>query len=140
MRVSLPISTAACSPAGRSCSAASTLPAAYPRRITKSGVMGASPTRPRTPSVPKYFLLLFFIGLKKLHLRLPATQAGNRVLRPRRVRERSRLRAAPPVVRRPRSRAHAPSLRALQFYRIALCATAPQATETLLRTVGEVHV
>src|SRR5258706_12462880 len=31
-----------------------TLPAAYPSRMTKSGVIGLSPTVPRTPSVPKY--------------------------------------------------------------------------------------
>lgn len=34
----------------------------YPRRMTNSGVIGATPTRPRTPSVPKYFraiLVLF---------------------------------------------------------------------------------
>src|SRR6185369_11475105 len=30
-----------------------TLPAAYPSRMTKSGVIGLSPTVPRTPSVPK---------------------------------------------------------------------------------------
>jgi hypothetical protein len=34
----------------------STSPAAKPRRITNSGVIGNSPTLPRTPSVPKYFL------------------------------------------------------------------------------------
>jgi hypothetical protein len=26
--------------------------------MTNSGVIGASPTRPRTPSVPKYFLFI----------------------------------------------------------------------------------
>jgi hypothetical protein len=37
---------------------ASTRPAAWPRRITKSGVIGDSPTLPRTPSVPKYRLTI----------------------------------------------------------------------------------
>src|SRR5436190_22215552 len=53
MRVSLPISTAG-RPAGRRGSAANVRPAAQPSFITSSGVIGASPTRPRTPSVPKY--------------------------------------------------------------------------------------
>src|SRR5688500_2136944 len=53
MRVSLPINTV-----GRWADevwrCASTLPAAYPIFMTSSGVMGISPTLPRTPSVPKY--------------------------------------------------------------------------------------
>src|SRR6185369_4873288 len=35
-----------------------TLPAAYPSRMTKSGVIGLSPTVPRTPSVPKYLRIV----------------------------------------------------------------------------------
>src|SRR6266852_9514479 len=58
MRVSLPISTAGVSPRRPADSAASTRPAAYPKRSTSSGVIGGSPMRPRTPSVPKYFLLI----------------------------------------------------------------------------------
>ena len=49
-RVSLPMSTLGLPRAPR----AKTRPAAQPSFITKSGVMGATPTRPRTPSVPKY--------------------------------------------------------------------------------------
>ena len=51
MRVSLPISTV-----GRASVFLSTRPTACARRNTKSGVMGACPTVPRMPSVPKYFL------------------------------------------------------------------------------------
>src|SRR4051812_32459232 len=57
MRVSLPMQTAECwrwpltSPAR-------TLPAAYPSRRTKSGVIGLAPTVPRTPSVPKYLRVI----------------------------------------------------------------------------------
>src|SRR5450755_4446810 len=58
MRVSLPINTAGVSPGRLADSAASTRPAAYPRRSTSSGVIGGSPTRPRMPSVPKYFLVI----------------------------------------------------------------------------------
>src|SRR5574340_1798077 len=55
MRVSLPISTVGCWFGGRlPRSATSTCPAAYPKCITNSGVIGDSPTLPRTPSVPKY--------------------------------------------------------------------------------------
>src|SRR5262245_44155011 len=56
MRVSLPMSTAGCAPFGSAERRTSTSPAAKPRRITNSGVIGDSPTLPRTPSVPKYFL------------------------------------------------------------------------------------
>src|SRR3974390_3850711 len=56
MRVSLPISTAGWAPRGSAERLTTPSPAAKPRRITNSGVMGDSPTRPRTPSVPKYFL------------------------------------------------------------------------------------
>src|SRR5574340_1077129 len=62
MRVSLPISTVGCWFGGRlPRSATSTWPAAYPKRMTNSGVIGDSPTLPRTPSVPKYLrpILLF---------------------------------------------------------------------------------
>src|SRR6478609_8267905 len=34
------------------------MPAAQPSFSMKSGVIGYSPTRPRMPSVPKYFLLI----------------------------------------------------------------------------------
>src|SRR5512135_308117 len=75
MRVSLPIMTVGRSPLGNCCSAASTLPAAKPSRMTKSGVIGASPTLPRMPSVPKYCLvmLLFLLSFHSIdHLqRLP---------------------------------------------------------------------
>src|SRR5262245_49549520 len=53
MRVSLPISTAGWRPVPER-----TLPAAYPSRSTKSGVMGLCPTVPRTPSVPKCLRLI----------------------------------------------------------------------------------
>src|SRR5882672_8141704 len=56
MRVSLPIRTAGWAPLGSAERRTSTSPAAKPRRITNSGVIGDSPTLPRTPSVPKYFL------------------------------------------------------------------------------------
>src|SRR5512136_792466 len=59
MRVSLPIRTAGCAPLGSAERRTSTSPAAKPRRITNSGVIGDSPTLPRTPSVPKYFLLMW---------------------------------------------------------------------------------
>src|SRR4249920_3737645 len=49
MRVSLPITTVALPSR-----AASTRPAARPRRSMKSAETGPSPTRPRMPSVPKY--------------------------------------------------------------------------------------
>src|SRR5512145_3358463 len=52
MRVSLPMHTA-----GFEDCLESTFPAAYPRRSTKSGVIGLSPIVPRTPSVPKYLRL-----------------------------------------------------------------------------------
>src|SRR5260363_418658 len=49
-----PINTVGWPPLCVCCSpCASTLPAAYPRRKTKSGVTGATPTLPRIPSVPK---------------------------------------------------------------------------------------
>src|SRR3989442_6141738 len=54
MRVSLPMHTA-----GLLLLADKTLPAAYPRRSTKSGVIGLEPTVPRTPSVPKYLRVIF---------------------------------------------------------------------------------
>src|SRR5690606_33564521 len=50
MRVSLPISTV-----GWASVRLSTRPTAWARRSTKSGVMGAWPTVPRMPSVPKYW-------------------------------------------------------------------------------------
>src|SRR5262245_31116323 len=53
MRVSLPISTAGWPPLPDR-----TLPAAYPSRSTKSGVIGLCPTVPRTPSVPKCLRLM----------------------------------------------------------------------------------
>src|SRR2546425_8845569 len=53
MRVSLPMHTA-----GLLLLADKTLPAAYPRRSTKSGVIGLEPTVPRTPSVPKYLRVM----------------------------------------------------------------------------------
>src|SRR5882672_12790228 len=56
MRVSLPIRTAGCAPLGNAERRTRTSPAAKPSRITNSGVIGDSPTLPRTPSVPKYFL------------------------------------------------------------------------------------
>src|SRR5882672_10793715 len=56
MRVSLPIRTAGCAPFGSAERRTSTSPAAKPSFITNSGVIGDSPTLPRTPSVPKYFL------------------------------------------------------------------------------------
>src|SRR5215831_13752638 len=58
MRVSLPISTAGCAPLGSAERRTSTSPAANPSRMTNSGVIGDSPTLPRTPSVPKYFLAM----------------------------------------------------------------------------------
>src|SRR5215204_618147 len=54
MRVSLPMQTAEC--ALDEPSRARIFPAAYPRRRTKSGVMGLCPTVPRSPSVPKCLL------------------------------------------------------------------------------------
>src|SRR6266567_9001516 len=74
MRVSLPINTAGVSPRRPADSAASTRPAAYPRRSTSSGVIGISPTRPRTPSVPKYFLL---IVLEAQSQRFEGTRIGS---------------------------------------------------------------
>src|SRR5487761_2369428 len=63
MRVSLPISTAGRSP-GDSCPRrTSTSPAAKPKRTMKSGVIGGSPTSPRMPSVPKYFLVIFWSSI-----------------------------------------------------------------------------
>src|ERR1051325_10044188 len=40
---------------------ACTFPAAQPNFSTNSGVIGASPTRPRMPSVPKYLRLLIVV-------------------------------------------------------------------------------
>ena len=57
IRVSLPIST------GPSPSLANTLPAAQPNFMMKSGVMGASPTLPRIPSVPKYFRVFLLMDI-----------------------------------------------------------------------------
>jgi hypothetical protein len=56
MRVSLPINTTGCSSFCRK-----TRPTAWANRITKSGVMGACPTVPRMPSVPKYFLVMVVV-------------------------------------------------------------------------------
>jgi hypothetical protein len=44
---------------------ASTLPAAQPNFMKKSGVMGASPTLPRIPSVPKYFRVFVLMKLPR---------------------------------------------------------------------------
>src|SRR5487761_2000913 len=63
MRVSLPISTAGRRPGDNCPRRTSTSPAAYPRRTMKSGVIGGSPTRPRMPSVPKYFLVIFWSSI-----------------------------------------------------------------------------
>ena len=56
--MSLPISTVARLPL-RTHLRRSSRPVACPSIITKSGVIGATPTSPRTPSVPKYFLCSF---------------------------------------------------------------------------------
>src|SRR5574340_1190929 len=87
MRVSLPISTVGCWFGGRlPRSATSTCPAAYPRCITNSGVIGDSPTLPRTPSVPKYLrpILLFLHcipdGQRIAHGRNIVYRAAARVL------------------------------------------------------------
>src|SRR5258706_7969572 len=66
MRVSLPIIAAGRPPLAASW-LASTRPAAWPRRSTNSGVIGNSPTLPRTPSVPKYFLLMCLARVSKRH-------------------------------------------------------------------------
>src|SRR6478736_4609570 len=74
MRVSLPISTV-----GRAWVLLSTRPTACARRSTKSGVMGASPTVPRMPSVPKYVLLMMVSpsGSRLCDSRGPDLQGGH---------------------------------------------------------------
>ena len=66
MRVSLPIRI---SP--RPC-LENTFPAAQPRRSINSAVIGSIPTRPRMPSVPKYFFVFILV--------IPATYSRDSVV------------------------------------------------------------
>ena len=69
---------------------AKTRPAAQPSRKQKSGVIGASPTRPRMPSVPKYFLVM------SVSMMLGTASSTHPPLPPRRARARSAHRSVPP--------------------------------------------
>ena len=93
-----------------------TRPTAWPSRSMKSGVMGACPTVPRMPSVPKYVLLI--VGCPRRAIigsagRLPARPRARRRWRRRRGPARCARRAPPPpapprrwrrVARRPAAR------------------------------------
>ena len=90
----------------RAVSAARTRPAAQPSFSTSSGVIGGSPTRPRTPSVPKYWRVIGIqsSGSRSFHRRMAerrsrarphATPSARRPSPARRARGRSRRRAPP---------------------------------------------
>src|SRR5690625_4639913 len=81
MRVSLPMTTVGRTVAGFI--STGTLPAAYPRRKARSGLILSPPTTPRIPSVPKYFRA---VVIDTMHPLLPARPSARHAKLPHHVR------------------------------------------------------